>query len=62
MSKWPNVYDVGEMVLVRRGSKKPGSKILVPAWYGPFIVKAEDHPRYTLRTDDSRRFRRPVHA
>ncbi len=50
----------GERVLVKRAKKNPSSKILSPARNGPFIVKAEDHPRYTLRTYDRRRFRLQV--
>ncbi len=61
-SKWPNKFDVGDTVLLRRGRRKPGSKVLSPAWYGPFIVKADNPARYTLRTDDRRRFRSTVHA
>ncbi len=30
-SKWSNKFDVGDTVLVRRGRRKPGSKILSPA-------------------------------
>ncbi len=52
LSKWPNKFEVGDKVLLRRGRRKPGSKILSPTWNEPFIVKAENHPRYKLRTDD----------
>ena len=61
-TKWPNVYEVVKAVYVRSDRKKPRSKIQAPAWYGPFIVKAEDHPRYTLHIDDRRRFRPPVYT
>ena len=55
-TKGPNNFEVGDKVLVRRGERKPGSKIISPAWYRHFIVKAEDHPRYELRTEYRRRF------
>ena len=57
-----NKFEVGEKVLVRRGRKETGSKIESTNWIGPFIIKEENHPRYKLRTNDRRKFRRPVHA
>ena len=60
--KWTRKFEVGEKVLVRRGRKETGSKIESTNWFGPFIVKKENHPRHKLRTDDRRKFRRPVHS
>ena len=60
--KRTNKFDVGEKVLVRGCRKEAGSKIESTYWFGPFIFKEENHPRYWLRTDDRRKFQRPVHA
>ena len=60
--KWTNKFEVGQKVIVRRGRKERGSKVESTNWFGPFIVKEENHPRYQLRTDDRRKFRRPIHA
>ena len=57
-----NKFEVGEKVLVRRGRKEAGWKIDSTNWIGPFIIKEENHPRYKLRTNDPKKFRRPVHA
>ena len=38
-SKWPNKFAVRDTVLVRKGRRKPSSKVLSPAWYGPIIFK-----------------------
>ena len=61
-SKWPNKFDVGDKVIGRRSRRKPGLKIRSPACNGPFIVKAENHPKYTPRIVDRRRSRHPVQA
>ncbi len=42
-TKWPNKFEVGDTVLVRGGRRKPGSKIISPAWYGP----SSSRPRVT---------------
>ena len=59
---WTNKFEVGEKVLERRGRKEAGSKIESTNWIGQFIIKEENRPRYKLRTNDRRNFRRPVHA
>ena len=45
---WTKKFDVGEKVLVRIGRKEAGSKIESTNWFGPFIVKDENHLRYKL--------------
>ena len=60
--KWTNKFDVVEKILVRGGGEEAGSKIESTDWFGPFIVKEENHPRYGLRTDDRRKFRHLIHA
>ena len=52
--KWTRKFEVGETVLERRGRKEAGSKIESTNWFGPFIIKEVNHPRYKLRTDDRR--------
>ncbi len=58
---WPRTFEIGDLVLVRRGRRVPGSRITSASWYGPFIVKESEHPRYLLTTEDHRKFRRPIH-
>ena len=59
---WPRIFEIGDLVLVRRGRRKPWSRITSASRYGPFIFKESYHPRYLLRTEDRQKFRRPIHA
>ncbi len=47
-SNWPNKFDVGDTVLVRKCRRKLGSKVLSPAWYGPILFRIENNTKYKL--------------
>ena len=47
---------------MRRGTNKAGSKIESKNWFGSFIVKEENHPKYNLRLADRRKFGRSVYS
>ncbi len=52
---WPRTFEIGDLVLVRRGRRVPGSRITLVGWYSPFVGKESDHPRYLLRTEYRRK-------
>ena len=61
-ASWPRTFEIGDLVLVRRGRRVPVSRITSASWYGPFIVKESGHPCYILPTEDCRKSRRLVNA
>ena len=60
--RWTKKFDLGQKLTVRRGKKERDSKIESINRFGPLTVKEKNHPRYQLRTDGCRKFRRPTHA
>ncbi len=54
-------YQIGDMVLLRRGRQAEGSKFEARMWLGPFKVISVAHPRYVLENAPGRKSRKPVH-
>ncbi len=42
-------YEIGDMVLLRRGRQPKGSKFEAKMWVCPFEVMSVKHPRYVLK-------------
>ena len=55
------IFEIGDLVLLRRGNQPRGSKFEARMWLGPFEVVSVHHPRYTLKNAPGRKSRKPVH-
>ena len=55
-------FKVGERVLMRRGKLITGPKLLAHMRSGPFLIRTEEYPRYTLGTEIGMKSRKPMHA
>ena len=54
-------YQIGDMVLLRRGRLPEGSKFQARMWLGPYKVISAHHPRYVSQNSLGRESRKSVH-
>ena len=54
-------YQIGDVVLLRRGRLPEGSKFQARMWLGTYKIISAHHPRNVLENAPGRKYKKPVH-